>query len=54
MVCRTNSARVSPRPRRHLAMTDDEGALDPCIEEEVEASGGEGRKDAVTVCAAEH
>ncbi len=52
MVCRGNNARVSPSPRRHLAKTSDEGALDSCVEEEVAARGVEGRRDAVFICAA--
>ncbi len=51
---RGNNARVSPSPRRHLAKTSDEDALDPCFEEEVEARGVEGQRDAVFICAADH
>ena len=54
VVCRGNSARVSPSPRRHLAKTSDEGAPDPCFEEEVAARGVEGRRDAVIIFAADH
>ncbi len=54
VVCRGYSARISSRSRRHLAMTSDEGALDLCAEEEVEAGVVEGRADAVIICATEH
>ncbi len=46
--------RVSPRPQRHLAKTSDEGALDSCFEEEVEAKAVEGRRSAVIICATDH
>ena len=35
-------------------MSSDEGALDPCVEEEVEARGVEGRRDAVTIFSTGH
>jgi hypothetical protein len=36
-----------PSTRRHLARIDDEGAPDPCIEEEDAARGVEGRQNVI-------